>query len=190
MTFRSLEEIFAVKDDALNRLHQRVGNLTTAQGEIQRRDDGWSIKEIVEHLAIVEEQLLELITALLVKTERASPHNSGVSPFEISLEPHFQRSQAEKYITRDRYAPSGMVVISESLRRLDHVHTQLRALHPRLQSVDLGLLRFPHWVFGPLTLGQWIAFIGAHEERHLAQIESILASPDFLGNGDDRPGET
>jgi hypothetical protein len=83
-----------------------------------------------------------------------------------------------------------MAVISESLRKLDNIHMQLRALHPRLRSVDLGLVRFPHWVFGPLTMGQWIAFIGAHEERHLGQIESILALPDFPGNGNDRPGKT
>jgi hypothetical protein len=39
-------------------------------------------------------------------------------------------------------------------------------------------VQFPHWVFGPLTLAEWVALIGAHEERHLGQIESILDSPD------------
>lgn len=34
-------------------------------------------------------------------------------------------------------------------------------------------------VLGDMTLGQWCAFLGAHEERHLGQIRSVIAAAGF-----------
>jgi hypothetical protein len=38
---------------------------------------------------------------------------------------------------------------------------------------------FPHPMFGDLNCYQWLLLIGAHGERHRAQAEEVLASPDF-----------
>jgi hypothetical protein len=37
-------------------------------------------------------------------------------------------------------------------------------------GLALGTVYHPHPQFGPLSLYQWIAFVGAHEGRHAAQI--------------------
>jgi hypothetical protein len=39
--------------------------------------------------------------------------------------------------------------------------------------VDAHDARFPHPAWGPLNLYQWLAFVGAHEARHLAQISAL-----------------
>lgn len=33
---------------------------------------------------------------------------------------------------------------------------------------------YPHPVFGPMDVAQWVDFIGIHEERHLAQLKEAL----------------
>lgn len=38
---------------------------------------------------------------------------------------------------------------------------------------DMGRKSFPHLIFGPLSIKQWIPFVGFHEKRHLAQIEEL-----------------
>jgi len=55
----------------------------------------------------------------------------------------------------------------------------LTAIRPRLEVIDVSTVSFTHPVFGPLNLYEWVLFIGMHENRHLAQIESVMSSPDF-----------
>jgi len=52
----------------------------------------------------------------------------------------------------------------------------LNALRPRVEAVDGASATYPHPAFGPLNLYQWLAFVGAHEARHLRQLERVLDS--------------
>jgi len=179
MIYHSLEEIYAAKTAALQRITQHIMPLTPVQVHFHPPDGGWSIAEIVEHVSIVESQLLQLITSLLKKTEEASRTGDMRSPFEVSLQSIFERVHNEKTRTRDKFLPTGTITVSNSLQALRDIQSELYTLQPRLQSADLSLASFPHWIFGPLTLGQWLAFMGLHEERHLGQIKSIVTLPDF-----------
>ncbi len=40
-------------------------------------------------------------------------------------------------------------------------------------GLAIGTLSLPHPLFGPLTAYHWLAFVGAHEARHAAQIREI-----------------
>lgn len=179
MTYRSLAEIFAAKKAALQELDRLTGSLSAAQARLHPSNGGWSIAEILEHLSLVESQLLLLVTSLLRKAEARTRSDSSVPSYEISLEPHLERSRKEKFRTRENFVPIGNKKASDSLELLRSLENKFLDLRPRLELVDHTIARFPHWLFGPLSLGQWLAFIGLHEERHLAQIESIIASPEF-----------
>jgi hypothetical protein len=130
---------------------------------------------------MVESQLLSLISSLLKKAEEAGGMSPGNSSYEVSLEQHLERSRREKYTTRDKYQPTGTKEASDSLNMLRSLEREFQNLRPRLQLVNPTLTRFPHWIFGPLDLAQWLAFIGLHEERHLTQIKAIIVSPEFRG---------
>ena len=179
MTYHSLEEIYAEKSLALRHLHEHIQELRVSQAHFHPSNAGWSIAEIAEHLSIVDGQLIQLIAALLKKIEESGAIRSAIVPLEISLESLAQKHQSEKFITRDKFRPTGKMTIPESLTSLRDFQSRLYDLKPRLQSADLTMATFPHWVFGPLNLGQWLAFIGIHERRHLVQIQSILTSPEF-----------
>jgi uncharacterized damage-inducible protein DinB len=177
--FRSVDEIYAAKNAALEKIIQRIQQLDAEDRSIHIPGSSWSVADIAEHLCIVEDSLLRLISTLLKRTEDAGKTTPKIPSFEGSFQSALDRSQTEKYSTRDKFSPTGTKPVSDSLRQLQDLQGQLDGLKSRLQSVDLTYANFPHWIFGPLSLGEWLAFIGLHEERHLAQIETIIASAGF-----------
>jgi uncharacterized damage-inducible protein DinB len=179
LTYRDLTEILAVKERALAGIEEYTRSLSIAELRFQPMSGRWSIENTLEHLALVEGPLIRLITTLTEKAAAATGPNPPLHSFEVSLEPYLERSRTEKYVTRDKFAPTGTVKAADSLNVLRNVHAELLNLRPRIQSVDPTLVRFPHWIFGPLDLAQWLAFVGVHEERHLGQIHAIIASTEF-----------
>jgi len=179
LTYRDLSDIFAVKERSLAGLEQSTRDLSIAQLGFKPMGGGWSMANTLEHLALVEGPLVRLITTLTDKAAAATGPNPPLHSFEVSLEPYLERSRVEKYVTRDKFEPTGIVQAVDSLNVLREIQTELLSLRPRLQSVDPTLVRFPHWIFGPLDLAQWLAFVGVHEERHLGQIHAIISTAEF-----------
>jgi len=180
LTYRDLSEIFSVKERSLAGLEQSTRDLSVEQLGFKPMGGGWSMANTLEHLALVEGPLVRLITTLTDKAAAATGPNPPLHSFEVSLEPYLERSRVEKYVTRDKFAPAGNVKAADSLNVLRNVQAELLNLRPRLQSVDPTLVRFPHWIFGPLDLAQWLAFVGVHEERHLGQINAIITTAEFM----------
>lgn len=175
-----LEEIFSQKAATFQKILHYTQDLPDAQANIHISDDKWSISEILEHLAAVENQLLRLIESMLKKTEKAGKLVSEMSPSEISFSTILERSKGEKYKARDEFLPTGKLPILVLLQMMQDIQTKLNGLKTRLESVDLKFAVFPHWIFGRLNLEQWLAFLGYHEQRHLAQIKEILDSIKFV----------
>ena len=123
--------------------------------------------------------MVRLIETLTNRAQTATGLGKPLHSYEVSLEPHLERSRTEKYITRGNFEPTGNFSVADSFKALQDVQTEILNLHPRLASVDPTIVRFPHWIFGPLDLAQWLAFVGIHEERHLVQIQEIMASEEF-----------
>jgi len=123
--------------------------------------------------------MLQLVSTLLRKSENATDAHPSPSAFVISLDTLAQQFDTQRIATRDKFRPTGLPSIAQSLSSLNDIQEQLCNLSPRLNSVDLCGVTFPHWVLGPINLGQWLVFIGYHEQRHLNQVLSILAQPDF-----------
>jgi hypothetical protein len=60
-------------------------------------------------------------------------------------------------------------------------HASVTAQLPDLSGLELAALHLPHPLGFELNLYQWADIAGAHERRHLAQIEAITADPHFPG---------
>ena len=177
--FHSVTEILESKRLSLEKIRQDIQGLTILQATFHPVQGGWSIAEIAEHLCLVEGQMLKLIPLLLKKTEDAGKSVQRNSPLEVSLQSQEEKSLTEKYVTRDATVPTGKKLISESIQILQDYQNQMLSLQARLESIDLAFAEYAHWIFGSLNLGQWLAFISLHEERHCRQIESILNSPEI-----------
>jgi hypothetical protein len=181
MNYNSVAEIYDAIEETRERLGERLAGLTRAQENFRPEPGSWSIAEIVEHLAILEERLLGLITVMVSKAEKAGhqrpPEDTSFKP--VTLEQIAERSRREKYVAPETAQPRGGVSINDSLARLRQSRATLRDLRPRLEATDLTSGHYPHPAFGPLDAYQWLAMIGLHEGRHLRQIESLIASPEY-----------
>ena len=185
MTFNNLAEIFDAIDEMRTRLYTRLDGLTGEQERFRPAPDGWSIAEIVEHLAILEERLSKLFSIMITKAEASGARLSEGSSFRpVSLDEITERSLKEKYTAPEAVRPTGAATIADSLARLRHSREALHALRPRLETLDLTGATYPHPAFGPLDVYQWLALIGLHEGRHLRQIETLMAAPEFSKNGE------
>lgn len=176
MNYTSVAQIFEEIDETRQRLFKRVEGLTDEQANAHPKADGWSVKDIIEHLAILEDRLVRMMKVMLTKAEGASTQKGG-GAFEIkpfSLENLIERSRSEKYTAPEAVRPSGNVHLPDLLAKMRGSREELRALQPRIEATDLSAFTYPHPAFGPLDFYQWLALIGFHEERHLNQIESVL----------------
>ena len=117
MTCNSVAEIFDDIDSTRADLLRSVEGLSAEQRDFRPSPDRWSVAEIVEHLSIVEGNVVRLLGTLMEKAG------------------------------------------GEGAARVEHA--------------DGARIRFPHPVWGPINLYQWLLFVGAHEQRHLAQINAL-----------------
>ena len=184
MMYNSVAQIFEEIDGTRGRLCSRVEALSEEQLNARPRPEAWTVKEIVEHLAIIESRLLSMMKMMLAKVEAAARAAAGSSatgsgPIEMkpfTLDPHIEQSLKEKYTAPEAVRPSGTVPLADSLTNLARSREELRSLRPRIEATNLSVATYPHPAFGPLDFYGWLAFVGHHEERHLRQIESVLSS--------------
>lgn len=135
--------------------------------------DRWSAAQLVEHLAIVEGNVVTLIGKLLTRAEESGEVAPAPEPFEpVNVDEFIEVSRTAKYEAPERIRPTGLP-LADALARLRDSRAALHGLRPRIERADGRALRFPHPAWGPLDLYQWLLFIGAHEERHRAQIEAL-----------------
>jgi hypothetical protein len=185
MNYNSLSEIFDSIDETRRRLRTQLDNLTSAEAGARPSPEAWSVAEITEHLSMIEERLSKLFPMMLMKAEAGGLHRGADKPFQpVSIAHWLERSRREKYVAPETARPRGTMPLAESLSRLDNSRESLKALRPRLEALDLTGVTYPHPVFGPLDAYQWLLFLGAHEARHLRQIESVMASRPAGAQGD------
>jgi uncharacterized damage-inducible protein DinB len=174
MTYYNLEEIFTDKVRILATLEKTVLPLSASQLAFRPAPGVWSVAEVVEHVSIVETGLIRLVRSLTEKAE--SVPGTIPAPFEVTLDDGLGSGKTGKIRTRPEFEPKGNVPLAESLHTLRGVQTGLLDLRPRLEAVEVSSVKFPHRALGDMSLGQWLAFIGAHEARHLGQIRTVISS--------------
>jgi hypothetical protein len=130
----------------------------------------WSPAGIIEHLAIAHGRIAKMITK-----RAAEAREAGLGP-ETSTDPILATlgiTRVEERVTRvsapEVLHPSGL----DANAAWAALEQSTVALHDAVAAADglaLSEVSFPHPLFGPLSLYTWIAFVGAHEARHAAQI--------------------
>ncbi|HJR06100.1 MAG TPA: DinB family protein [Pyrinomonadaceae bacterium] len=199
MNYESYADIYAANEVVRRKLYARVENLSDAQQTFRPSDNAWSIAEIIEHLSIIEGNMVRLIGMLLAKTEGATTaaasagaQDAGTAspaaavgaprPFQpFSMDALADTVRDKKLEAPEQVRPSGQVALADSLAALRATRATIESFRPRLEAADLSVAAYPHPAWGDLNLAQWLAFIGLHEGRHLAQIKRLMEAPGFSG---------
>ncbi|MGA7992782.1 MAG: DinB family protein [Thermoanaerobaculia bacterium] len=137
---------------------------------------GWSVDEILTHLALVEPGVAKLVE----KSVRRA-RESGL-PRETSEEPvlHLLDGRPIERVETPWTAPD-FVVPREALERdtalaaLVRSRETLTAAIAELDGWALAEVAAPHPILGALNMYEWLVFLGKHELRHLSQLERTAA---------------
>jgi len=175
----------AQKDSALRYLAETragvvdaVSGLSETQWKFKPAADRWSAAEIVEHLALVENMLVQNI---LANIEKAPPPAAGGDPTRIDamllakVPDRTTKLQAPAVI-----APTGRWIPSVSLERFLADRAQTVAILET--TADLRQHVINHPALGPLDGYQWVLAVAAHSARHTKQILEVKADPGFPAN--------
>ena len=174
MSYNGASEIYDEIDSTRARLLRAVEGLTPEQHGFRPAPDRWTVAQLCDHLSMVEGNVLKLVEKVLAKAEASGAPPRDGAPFAPgSIEEFAERTRNVRLEAPEAVRPGDARPLEESLAALRDSRSALRALRPRLERLDAHALRFPHPAWGPLNLYQWLLFVGAHEARHLAQIEAL-----------------
>jgi hypothetical protein len=175
MKYETIEEIYNGNNKIRARLKDLVSSLTDEQTSALPEGEKWTVAQIIEHIAMVDEGAMRICAKLLREAEAAGKAADG----SVVISDNFREKRAEiagiKVNAPDIVQPTGGRTIPESIAKLDENTEQLEKMRSIFESVDGTELKFPHPFFGDISAQEWLALKGGHEMRHIKQIEKVLA---------------
>jgi len=151
-----------------------VKNLNEAQWRYKPAADRWSVAEIVEHLAVIE----DVLKAVFAKLPDGPPPTADRDAAKFDAELVAKVTDRSKKFEAPpnarpaaRWTPEGALDYFISSRTFT---AGLLNNTPALRAHT-----FVHPVFGPLDGYEWILAVAAHTARHTQQILEVKADPGF-----------
>jgi len=168
------QELLEYLDEQRAVLRAAFEAVPAAQRDCVPATGRWSVAGNIEHLSIVETRVSGRISVLIAEARAAG---LGV---ELSSEPVLPTLDAGRVLNRstalsapEPLLPTGLSADAAWVALEDAGQKVRDVLHAN-DGLAIGTLSLPHPIFGPLSAYHWIAFVGAHEARHAAQIREIV----------------
>ena len=136
--------------------------------------DRWSVAEVLEHLAIVENRVTMRLGEAFELARAA-----GITPDEETgsvVDPSFLRrahDRSRRFKTGEHAEPRGGLTADQAWATLEDSRQAFLNLLERADGLVVSAITAPHPAFGTLSFHQWAVFLGAHDARHAAQIREM-----------------
>lgn len=149
--------------------------LSEAQLKFKPGPDRWSVAETLEHIAIVEEFLLDNTTKNVMKAPPAKAERDVARTDQLVLTAIADRSK--KVQAPEPVVPKGRWSTEEAKDRF--LKTRERTIEFLKSTPDLRDHVTDSPLGQPLDAYQWLLYMSAHSERHTKQILEVKADPGF-----------
>jgi hypothetical protein len=158
-------------------LRAAVDSVPAALRERRPAPERWSVAGVLEHLAIVEGRVTENFTRQ-VAAARATGLGPDIAttPVVPTLDMAFVLDRTNRIVASEAARPRGASDARTAWAALEASRERLHAALADADGLALGQISAMHPVLGELNLYQMIAFVGAHEGRHAAQVREIGAA--------------
>jgi hypothetical protein len=174
MNFETIGDIYAANDEARAGLKAVLADVTDAEANQLADGEKWTVAQLAEHIASVNDGVFRICRKLLGKAQEANLPAAA----KLNVSDDFLSRSAEvhgvKLEAPERVHPTGTVTIGESLQKLDDNRRQLEELKPIFEEFDGDAAKFPHPYFGEISAVEWLIMAGGHEARHTTQIRKVL----------------
>ncbi len=163
-----LSELLTYVDRETSALRDVYDSVPPDERDVRTDPARWSPAEIVHHLAIVDQRIVQLL-GKLIEQARSLPPETDTSPLlpspvvsrVLDRSRRFKTSQASEPFQTNRE------------RVWDELMATRRALADVVATGDglaLGSVSAPHPALGTFNGYEWITFVGAHAARHADQM--------------------
>jgi hypothetical protein len=170
------------RDFAMSYLHatrkqvlDAVDGLTEAQWKFKQADDRWSVAQVLEHIVVTERALLGMVQKTASGPASPVPEASKVKDEDIMK---MISSREKKVQAPEQLRPTGSLGTGASEIEQFKQARDATINYVRTTSDDLRA-HSGKSPLGQVDCVQWLLYIGAHSERHLAQILEVKADPKF-----------
>ena len=156
-----------------------AGDLSDAQYQFKPADGAWSIGQVVEHLALAELRLLDLVTVKLPQAPAPSAAKTRGPARFARLDTVVPSREQRRIVAPDVLVPKGTWASPEvSLAAFVEARNQTIAAAAVVNPEALEHV-LPHRFFGELDVEEWAYFMALHSARHTAQVVDIKSAPGF-----------
>ena len=167
------QEILNYLDQQRAALRSAFDTVPADRRELAPQPDQWSPAGVIEHLAIVEERVGARLTARIAQAREA-----GIAA-EATAEPVLPTLRLNRFTDRsvrltapDGVQPTGLGAAA-AWDALERAGRTIRETVKGADGLALGTISMPNARFGDLSVYEFVAFLGAHEARHAAQIREM-----------------
>lgn len=175
MKYESIADIYSANYKIRQRLTATVDDISPEESEVLPIGEKWTVEQILEHTSVTGIGISRICAKLMAKIKAENRPSDG----SFALSANFGERAAVIAVTKveapERVHPTGAVTIAASIEGLQNATAAFETMRPDMERFDLSGLTFPHPFFGELTAGEWMVIAGLHEDRHVTQIEGVLA---------------
>lgn len=158
-------------------LIEKVKSLTVAQWTYKPSPEVWSVAEICEHILKAEAVVLRRVDNIAAMTHKPELMSGYKEKGEEMIA--FIVGREKKFQAPEPVAPAGTIespdeFISAFERRREETMAYVKSLHKPVKAY--------YEVFGPVgevNGYHWLMFISAHTQRHMVQLDGVVADPGF-----------
>jgi hypothetical protein len=152
--------------------------LSEAQYRFTPAPETWSIGQIIEHVALVELRMLDVIGKLPQAEPPSASKTRGDARFE-RLDTHVPTRAQRRIVAPETLVPKGTWA-SPALSLAAFVEARSRTIAATLAVTPEALEHvLPHRSLGEFDLEEWAYFTAMHCARHTAQVLEIKGAAAF-----------
>ena len=171
-----IQEVLDHLDTSRTALKQAVASVPADLVAARPAPDRWSVADIVDHLSIVETRVARLLVGELQKAKaNGLPRESDTTSVVQGQIVTGLLDRSRPIVAGEASLPRG-TPLETAWATLDNERAALRDAIIAADGLALGTVRVPHPRLGDIDLYQWFAFLGAHESRHVEQIQETRAA--------------
>ena len=172
-----IKELVEALDSRRAELTRAVNDIPMSVRNRRPAEDRWSVAEVLEHLALVEDNIAQMVGRLVADQRKTGlGAERGTTSIAETLDSASVLDRSKKRIAREAMQPQSGVDAGAAWTHLERVRQTTQTTLRHVDGVALSDVSAPHPALGPLNGYQWFLFLAAHEGRHTAQIREIATA--------------
>ena len=172
---KTFQKRFNHLQDLLKQYEDELKPISYEQANKNPENGGWTIAEVVYHMAHTEKAIIQYIQKKLINPEESK--RSGLkSWYRACLLRYALRSSRKFKAPKVLDEPAGPYRLNDLLSEWKIIRATLGQTFSSVAENHVSRQLFKHPVVGKINLSQTLGFMGDHMQRHLDQIRKLKAT--------------